>query len=61
MFLQHIFISQLVNYSSTLSISKQSDAMTQPYTTILTGSDTYSTITHGWKHILGTCQLEIQN
>ena len=41
------------------SISKQTDDMTQPYTTILTGSDVYSPMTWDWKH-MGTWLLEIQ-
>ena len=45
MYLQNVFISQFVNYSPTISISNQTDVMTQPYTTISTGSDIYSPMT----------------
>ena len=44
--LQHVFISQFVNYQSTISISKQTtDDTTQLYSTILAGSDIYSQMT----------------
>ena len=60
MFLQHVLILQFVNYQSTISITKQTDNMMQPYTTILTGSDIYSPMTRGWKH-MGMGLLEVQN
>ena len=40
-----MFLQQFVNYKSTILISKQTDDMTQPYTTILTDSDVYSPMT----------------